>query len=85
MTCGVDHAFELLKDHIASTHVHDNWQEKDEHLLPFAGGIDWESTVRGFRELAGQVPIMFELRNFGPAEVCFEKLHEIMKRMEDIH
>ena len=84
MTCGVDHAFEVLKDHIASTHVHDNWQEKDEHLVPFSGGIDWEQTVRGFRSLDGQVPIMFELRNFGPADSSFEKLHAIMQKMEEI-
>jgi sugar phosphate isomerase/epimerase len=84
MTCGVDHAFEVLKDHIASTHVHDNWNEKDDHLVPFAGGIDWERAVHGFHCLNGQVPIMFELRNFGPAATCFEKLHEIMRRMEDI-
>ena len=84
MTCGVDHAFEVLQDHIASTHVHDNWKEKDEHLVPFAGGIDWERAVRDFRCLDGQVPIMFELRNFGPAESCFEKLHAIMQKMEEI-
>lgn len=84
MTCGVEHAFEVLKDHIASTHVHDNWREKDEHLVPFAGGIDWERLMRSFRDLDSQVPIMFELRNFGPAAVCFEKLHEIMRRMEEI-
>ncbi len=84
MTCGVDHAFEVLKDHIASTHVHDNWQEKDEHLVPFAGGINWEETVRGFRSLDGQVPIMFELRNFGPADSSYEMLHAIMQKMEEI-
>jgi len=83
MTCGVAHAFEVLKDYIASTHVHDNHQEKDEHLVPFEGGIEWERTVRDFRSLEG-VPIMFELRNFGPAGPSFEKLHAIMKRMEEV-
>ena len=84
MTCGVEHAFEVLKDHIASTHIHDNGQEKDEHLLPFEGGIDWERTVRDLRGLDSQVPIMFELRNFGPAAACFEKLHAVMQKMEEI-
>ncbi len=84
MTCGVEHAFEVLKDYIASTHLHDNRQEKDEHLVPFAGGIDWEQTVRSFRGLGRDVPMMFELANFGPAASSFEKLHAIMKRMEEI-
>jgi sugar phosphate isomerase/epimerase len=84
LTCGVDHAFEVLKDHIASTHIHDNWKEKDEHLLPFGGGIDWEQTVHALRSLNGQVPIMFELHTSGATESGFEKLHETMRRMEDI-
>jgi sugar phosphate isomerase/epimerase len=84
MTCGVGQAFEVLKEHIVSTHVHDNQREKDEHLVPFEGGIDWEQAARRLRGLDGRVPIMFELRNFGPAAACFEKLHAIMKRMEEI-
>ena len=84
MTCGVEHAFEVLKDHIASTHIHDNRQGKDEHLPPFEGGIDWERTVRDFRGLDSQVPLMFELRNFGPATPSFEKLRAIMQKMEEI-
>lgn len=84
MTCGVDHAFQVLKDHIASTHVHDNWFENDDHLVPFTGGIDWQRAVRRFQGLNGHVPIMFELRNFGPAATCFDKLRETMKRMEEI-
>ncbi len=84
MTCGVEPAFEVLKDHIVSTHLHDNRQEKDEHLVPFEGGIDWDQAVRRLRGLDSEVPMLFELRNFGPAASCFEKLHATMKRMEEI-
>jgi sugar phosphate isomerase/epimerase len=84
MTCGVARAFEVLKDHIASTHLHDNRRESDDHLLPFEGGIDWARTLRDLRSLDGQVPIMFELRNFGPAAACFEKLRAVMKNLEEI-
>jgi sugar phosphate isomerase/epimerase len=84
MTCGVAPAFEVLVDHIASTHIHDNRREKDDHLLPFDGGIDWGRTLRGLRGLDSQIPFMFELRNFGPAASSFEKLHAIMKKMEEI-
>ena len=84
MTCGVDQAFEVLKEHIVSTHVHDNWKEKDEHLLPFAGGIDWERTVHDLHTLDDEVPIMFELRNFGPTDSSFERLQAIMQQMEEM-
>ena len=34
--------FEFFKDRIFAIHLHDNNGEKDEHLLPFDGNIDWE-------------------------------------------
>jgi len=41
MTEGVRPAFATLKERVISTHVHDNRREKDEHLMPFDGEIDW--------------------------------------------
>ena len=34
-----------LKDHIRSTHLHDNHGEKDEHLWPGDGTIAWAETM----------------------------------------
>ncbi|MBR5206942.1 MAG: sugar phosphate isomerase/epimerase, partial [Erysipelotrichaceae bacterium] len=33
--------FDLFKDKIFCVHLHDNHGEKDEHLIPFEGTIDW--------------------------------------------
>ena len=41
----VPQAFEVLKDRIRSTHVHDNKKERDSHLWPGAGTIDWTETL----------------------------------------
>ncbi len=38
----VPQAFEVLKDRIRSTHVHDNNKDHDSHLWPGAGTIDWK-------------------------------------------
>ncbi|MBI1984379.1 MAG: sugar phosphate isomerase/epimerase, partial [Acidobacteria bacterium] len=78
-------AFEALKDRIASTHVHDNRREKDEHAFPFDGGIDWEQTVRDFRSVEGQFPILFELRNYGPELGSLARLREVIQRLDAIH
>jgi len=77
-------AFEALKDRIASTHVHDNGKEKDDHLLPFEGNIEWEELVRGFRSVDGQFPILFEVRNEGPEKPVLPRLREVMEKMEEI-
>ena len=84
MTCGVQPAFEILKDHIASTHLHDNRREKDVHLLPFEGEIDWEQTVRDFRSLEGRFPLILELRNYGPEVSSLSRVREAIQKMEAI-
>lgn len=85
MSGGVRSAFQTLKQRIALTHVHDNHREKDEHLYPFEGGIDWERTVRDFRSVDREFPLLFELRHYGPGPVGFDHLRDVMKKMEAIH
>jgi sugar phosphate isomerase/epimerase len=84
MDNGVTAAFEALKDRVASTHVHDNRRDKDDHLLPFDGTIDWGATVKALVSLDGQFPILFELRNYGPEVSSLTRLTEAMRRLEGI-
>ena len=42
---GVSHCFHQLKDLIRSTHVHDNKHDKDSHLVPGEGTIDWKDAM----------------------------------------
>jgi len=37
--------FEPLRDLAISAHLHDNHGEKDEHLPPFEGDIDWQTAI----------------------------------------
>jgi sugar phosphate isomerase/epimerase len=54
---------EPLRDLVASTHIHDNHGEKDEHLPPYDGTIDWAETLKLLRGLpAGNVPLTVELK-----------------------
>lgn len=84
ITTDVHSAFAKLRDHIASTHVHDNAREKDDHLMPYDGGIDWDRTIRDFRAADGKFPILFELRDHGPEKTGLARLREVMDRMERI-
>jgi sugar phosphate isomerase/epimerase len=52
MSPGVKHAFNVLKDRIRSTHVHDNNKDHDSHLWPGGGNLDWSEAM----ELLGQAP-----------------------------
>jgi sugar phosphate isomerase/epimerase len=46
----VEKSFCVMRDLIATTHIHDNHGEKDEHLLPYSGAIDWAATLKLLRD-----------------------------------
>ena len=84
MKQGFHPSFETLRTYIASTHIHDNRGEKDDHLMPFDGDIDWTEAVRDLRRGEGQFPVLFEIRDYGPEVTSFARLAEVMSRMESI-
>ena len=61
MMSGVPEAFETLKKHICSTHVHDNHKEKDSHLWPGQGSIDWKQTMELLRAAPQTPPLLLEI------------------------
>jgi sugar phosphate isomerase/epimerase len=58
---GVPEAFEILKKHIHSTHIHDNAKDKDSHLWPGAGSIDWKQTMELLRSAPNVPPLLLEI------------------------
>jgi sugar phosphate isomerase/epimerase len=57
----VPQAFEVLKDRIRSTHVHDNNGDHDSHLWPGDGSIDWVETMRMLRTAPHSPPLLLEI------------------------
>jgi len=59
----VANSFELLRNHVVSAHIHDNHGEKDEHLPPYDGSIDWPAALKLFSSLPGtELPLTLELK-----------------------
>src|SRR5712692_5146554 len=50
---------EAARGLIATTHVHDNGGERDDHLLPYDGTIDWNAALAA---LPQDVPLVLELK-----------------------
>jgi sugar phosphate isomerase/epimerase len=71
----VANSFELLRNHIASAHIHDNHGEKDEHLAPYDGTIDWPAALKLFSSLPGaELPLTLELKEkSGPDSPSFSQ------------
>ena len=56
---GVPAALETVRDLVVTTHIHDNRGERDDHLLPYEGTIDWTATLAA---LPPEAPIVLELK-----------------------
>jgi sugar phosphate isomerase/epimerase len=50
----IEKAFAPLRGLVISAHLHDNHGEKDEHLPPYDGTIDWESAVKAMKSAPEQ-------------------------------
>jgi sugar phosphate isomerase/epimerase len=65
MNEGVAAAYALMKDHLRSTHVHDNDAKEDKHLFPMlseGGSIDWKEVMPLLRSGESQYPLLLELK-----------------------
>lgn len=58
----IDEEFELMKERIRSTHLHDNDGREDLHLFPGEGTIDWQHGMKLLGSRAQQFPLLLELK-----------------------
>ncbi len=80
-----------LSGHLRMLHVNDNHGDRDEHLSPGEGAIDWISLVRQLRQWNFHGPLILELSDSGePPERIMERaraardyLREIIDRQID--
>src|SRR5271156_4097946 len=59
----IEKAFAPLRELVVSAHIHDNHGEKDEHLAPYEGTIDWEAAVKTLKSAPEpDLPLTLELK-----------------------
>lgn len=73
-------AFETVKAHVLSTHVHDNAKEKDTHFWPGEGSIDWKQTMELLRSAPHRPPLLFEIEGNEKVNPV-EKMGEVFDRL----
>jgi len=84
MNEGVAAAFNLMKDKIRSTHIHDNNGKDDVHLFPMiheGGTVDWKATMSLLRSREDQFPLLMELKDrpdtVHPLETALESFEKL--------
>jgi sugar phosphate isomerase/epimerase len=59
----VEKGFAPLRDLVVGAHIHDNHGEKDEHLPPYDGTIDWENAIKVLKTApVSDLPLLLELK-----------------------
>jgi len=87
MNEGIRPAFEIMKDRIRSTHIHDNDGVQDAHLYPFVdpgGSIDWKDTMAVLGSRPAQYPLLLELREREGAANPIEGIGDIFEKLESL-
>jgi sugar phosphate isomerase/epimerase len=79
---GVAPAFEAMRELVVTTHIHDNHGEKDEHLLPYDGTIDWEAALAMLDGAPQPLPIVLELKEQGAGSPSLGQMQAMFDRIE---
>ena len=59
----LEKSFSPLRELVSSVHLHDNHGDKDEHLPPFDGTIDWPAAIELLKTGPdANLPLVFELK-----------------------
>lgn len=78
----VGDAIEMAAEHLIATHVHDNHGREDEHLVPYAGTIDWDLALTAMQKIGYDGTWLMELAGIGAPAAILEDARRARQRFE---
>jgi sugar phosphate isomerase/epimerase len=75
-------AVEALSGHLWTTHLHDNGGKRDDHLVPYAGTIDWDAAMMETQKIGYDGTLMFEVADTGDPVNVLERCVKARERLE---
>jgi sugar phosphate isomerase/epimerase len=75
-------AIEIAAEHLIATHVHDNRRRGDDHLVPYAGSIDWDAALVTMRKIGYEGTFLMELADTGSPASVLEEARRARQRFE---
>ena len=82
---GIDADFGLMRELVVTSHLHDNHGEKDEHLLPYEGSIDWDAVFAALAALstAPEMPaLVLELKDQSAGAPALDQIRAVFDKLE---
>ena len=80
----VTDTIETVAEHLITTHVHDNKGKQDEHLVPFAGRINWDMALMTMQKVGYDGTYLMELANTGSPADVLQQAQSARKRFEKL-
>jgi sugar phosphate isomerase/epimerase len=77
-------AIEIMAGHLFTTHVHDNGGKRDDHLVPFAGAIDWDAAMMETQKVGYEGVLMFEVARSGDPIATLQRTTQARERLEKL-
>jgi sugar phosphate isomerase/epimerase len=77
-------AIETISGHMVTTHVHDNGGSRDDHLVPFAGRIDWDTAMMATQKIGYDGVLLFEVADTGNPVEVLKKAAAARERLEKL-
>jgi sugar phosphate isomerase/epimerase len=78
----VGESIETLSGHLLTTHVHDNDGKRDDHLVPFAGSIDWDAAMMSTQKIGYDGIFMLEVGDTGDPVDVLRRSVKARERLE---
>ena len=75
-------AIETLSGHLWTTHVHDNRGTRDDHLVPYAGSINWDAAIMETQKIGYEDVLMFEVAGNGDPVDVLQRTARARERLE---
>jgi sugar phosphate isomerase/epimerase len=75
-------AVETISGHLWTTHVHDNGGRRDDHLVPFAGSIDWDAAMMATQKIGYDGVLMLEVGDTGNPVDVLQRSEKARERLE---
>jgi sugar phosphate isomerase/epimerase len=75
-------AIETVSGHLWTTHVHDNGGRRDDHLVPYAGGINWDTAMMQTQKIGYDGVLMFEVADTGDPLAVLQRCVKARERLE---
>jgi sugar phosphate isomerase/epimerase len=75
-------AIETVSGHLWTTHVHDNAAKRDDHLVPYAGTIDWDAAMMETQKIGYDGTLMFEVTDTSDPVQVLERCVKARERLE---